>query len=195
MRRREPRLQRTHSLKHVMGVLDQSRALSDQLIAALGARIERRTRNGHDLAASLRGETRGDQGSGLGRGLDNHRAASQARDDPVAIGEVPSARLGARRHFRDYEASLEHRLLPRLVLWRVEDVQAAGDHADRAGLQRPVMSRAVDPACEAGDHDRALLAEIVGELARKAASGRRGVARTDDCDQRLVQQAGGRPSP
>ena len=165
------------------------RTLADQLVAALRARIERRTGNGHDFTACFRGETRGDQGSGLGRSLDDDRARGQARDDPVAIGEMPRPRLGPRRHFRNDQAALEHRLLPRLVLRRVEDVEAPGDHADRAGFQRPVMSRAVDPARKAGDHHRALLAEIVGELARKAAGRRRGVSRSDDRDQRLVQQA------
>jgi hypothetical protein len=43
VRRCKPRLQRAHCLEHVTGVLDQSRALADQLIAALRARIERRT--------------------------------------------------------------------------------------------------------------------------------------------------------
>jgi len=52
------------------------------------------------------------------------------------------------------------------------------------------MSRAVDPTGKAGDDYRTVLTEIVCELARKAAGGRRGVSSTHDCDERLVQQAG-----
>jgi hypothetical protein len=44
------------------------------------------------------------------------------------------------------------------------------------------MSRAVDPPREAGRNGRALLAEIVGELARKAAGCRGGVSSTHDRD-------------
>ena len=105
-------------------------------------------------------------------------------DDPVAVGEVPRPRLGARRHFGDHQPALGHRLLPRLVLGRVEDVDAAGDDADRASLQRAVVRRAVDAAGKARHDDQVVLPELVGKPARKAARGGRSVARADDRHRR-----------
>ena len=88
--------QRAHRLEHVLGGLDQGRALADQEVAALRARIERRARHRHHLAAIFGGVAGGDQRARSGRGLDHHRAVGQAGDDPVAIGEMARARLDAR---------------------------------------------------------------------------------------------------
>ena len=99
-----------------------------------------------------------------------------------ARGSVPGG-ISASTSPRSYD-----RLLPRLVLGRVEDVDAAGDDADRAALQRAVVRGAVDPAGEAGDDDQVLLAEVVGQPAREAAGRRRGIARADDRHRRPVEQ-------
>ena len=63
---------------------------------------------------------------------------------------MAGARFGAGRHFGDDEGALGHGALPRLVLGRVEDVEAAGDNADRAGLDRTFVGRSIDAASEAG---------------------------------------------
>ena len=165
-------------------VLDQRRAVADQLVAALRARIERRAGHRHHLAPRLGGQPRGDQRAGPRRGLDHHRPALDPGDDPVAVREMARARLGPGRHFGEHQPALVQRRLPLLVFRRVEDVDAAGDDADRAAVQRAVVRRAVDPAGQARDDDQVLLPEIVRQAAREAARGRRGIARADDRDRR-----------
>ena len=64
---------------------------------------------------------------------------------------------------------------------------AAGEHADRAGLQRGDMGALVDAAREAGDDDVARLAEAAREPVGESQAGGRGVARADDRDGRLLQ--------
>ena len=66
-------------LDHVGGALDQRRAVADQLVAALRARVERRAGHRHHLAPRLRRQPRGDQRAGLGRRLDHHRARAPGR--------------------------------------------------------------------------------------------------------------------
>ena len=132
------------ALDHVGRGLDQRRAVADQLVAALGARIERRARHRHHLPPRFGRQPGGDQRTGLRRRLDHHRSRGQPGDDPVAVGEVARPRLGARRHFGDQQAALGNVVLPRLVFGRIEDVDPAGDDGDRAAFKRTVMRRAVD---------------------------------------------------
>ena len=100
---------------------------------------------------------------------------------------MAGSRLGAGRHFGDDQPALEHRPLPRLILGRIENVDAAGDDADRAAVQRAVMGRAVDAAGQAGDDDQSLAAEVVGQPAREAAGRGGSVAGADDGDGRPVE--------
>ena len=93
-------------LDHVGGVLDQRRAVADQLVAALRARIERRAGHRHHLAPRLRRQPRGDQRARPRRRLDHHRPGREPGDDPVAIGEMARARLGPRRHFGEHQPAL-----------------------------------------------------------------------------------------
>jgi hypothetical protein len=154
----------------------------------LGARLERRAGHGHDLATSLGRQPGGDQRAGPWRSLDDDRSRAEPGDDPVTIREVARSRLDARRHFGDDQASLGHDLLPSLILRRIEDVETASDDADRTRLERSIMGRAVDAACETGNHDHTLLPEVVGQLAREAARRGGGVARHDHCHERPVEQ-------
>ena len=80
----------------------------------------------------------------------------------------------------DDQPDLHHPRLPRLVLGRIEDVDAARRAADRAAVHRPVVSRGVDAPGKAGHDDQSLLAKVVRQSPRKAAGGRRGVAGADD---------------
>ena len=96
----DSRLDGTERLDHVLGVLDQRRAVADQLVAALGPRVERLAGHRHHLASRLGRQPRGDQRARTRRGLDHHRAGAEPGDDPVAVGEVARARLGARAAFR-----------------------------------------------------------------------------------------------
>ena len=101
---------------------------------------------------------------------------------------MPGARLGAWRHLGEHQAALEHCALPLLVLRRVEDVDPARDHPDRSALQGAVVRRAVDAAGQPG-HDRELvLAQIVRQPAREAASRGRSVASADNRHRHAVEQ-------
>ncbi len=101
---------------------------------------------------------------------------------------MAGARLGARRHFREHQPAFVHRLLPRLVLGRVKDVDPAGDDADRAALQRPVVRGAVDAPGQARDDQQPLLPKVVRQPPRKPAGRRAGVAGADDCHRLPVEQ-------
>ena len=101
---------------------------------------------------------------------------------------MPCPRLRTRRHFGEHQAALEHVLLPRLILGRVEDVDASGDHADRAALQRAVVRGAIDAARQPRNYDTALLAEVMGESPCKAACRSGRVTCADEGDSRSVQQ-------
>ncbi len=96
--------------------------------------------------------------------------------------------LGTRRLLGDQEPAFGDRRLPLLILGRIDDVDPARDHCDRAARQRAVMRGAVDAAGEARDDDIARRAEIVGELPGEAARGSRGVARADQGDGGPVEQ-------
>ena len=98
------------------------------------------------------------------------------------------ARLGARRHFGENQTALVQRLLPFLVVGRIEDVDSAGDHADRACGQRAVMRGTVYSAREAGNHDQVLLSKVVGEAPGKAACRGGRIACADDRDRLPVEQ-------
>ena len=101
--------------EHVIGILDESRAFADQLIAALRARIERRARNRHHFAPELGGVARSDQRARSGGGFNDDGAVAKAGNDAVAIRKVPRARLRCRRLFRDQQSAVGNGALPRFV--------------------------------------------------------------------------------
>ena len=84
---------RPKRLDHVTRALDEGRAVADQLVAALRPGIERRARDGHDLAARLGRQPRGDQRARARRSLDDDRPRAEPGDDPVAAREVAGPRL------------------------------------------------------------------------------------------------------
>src|SRR3954469_5880144 len=77
----------------VSGRLNQGRAVADQLIAALGTRVERRTGYGHYFPARLCGDPGRDQRSRPRRRLDYDGARTEAGDDPIAPREIARAGL------------------------------------------------------------------------------------------------------
>ena len=102
---------------------------------------------------------------------------------------MPRSRLGPRGHFGEHKPAFEERGLPRFVFGGIKDVDAAGDYANRAAVERTVMRGAVDPAGQAGHDDQAVLAKIISEAARESAGRGRGVAGADDGDCRAVKQS------
>ena len=74
------------------------------------------------------------------------------------------------------------------ILRRVDDVEAAGQHRQRAGGEGALMRRGVDAAGEAGDHGEAGLAQLPRHVTGEAAAVQRGVAGADDADHRPGRQ-------
>ena len=66
-----------------------------------------------------------------------------------------------------------------LVLRRVDDVDAAGQHRRRAALERGTMRRRVDAAGKARRHDEAFQPELGGARAGEFLADGRAVARAD----------------
>ena len=73
-------------------------------------------------------------------------------------------------------------------LGRIGPGVAAGEHADRAGLERGDMGAQVDAAREAGDDDVARLPEPARQPVGEGEAGGGGVARADDRDRGLLQR-------
>ena len=156
--------QRLQHARHMVDRGAERRAVADEIVGALGARIERRARNGENLPSLLQGETRGDERARAPRRLDHHHPVGQARDDAVAARKIAPARLPAHGHFRDHRAAiLDDGAQQRLVLRRIDPVVAAGEHRDGPARQRRLVGSGIDAAGKAG-HDH-----ITG-LARAAAT-------------------------
>jgi hypothetical protein len=127
----------------------QGRTVTDEVVRALGARVERRTRNGEHLASLLEGETRRDQRSRAPGRLDDDDAVGQARNDAVTARKVAAARLPPHRHFgQNRPARLDDLAQERLIVGRIDPVLPAGEHGDGARRQRRRMGTGVDPARE-----------------------------------------------
>ena len=83
----------------------------------------------------------------------------------------------------------------RLVLARIDAVDAAGEDRDRAARKRRLVRGRVDAARQPGDDDELGVAEALGEQRRHLAPGDRGVARADDGDRRARSDAACRRAP
>jgi hypothetical protein len=86
---------RAHDGDHVGSFRDEGRALLEQVVGALGARIERRAGHGEHFAALFEREPRGDQRARSPGRFHHHDADRKSRDEPVAAGEITGARLPA----------------------------------------------------------------------------------------------------
>ena len=73
---------------HVGSFGDQRRALLEQPVSSLRARIKRRAGQREHFEALLAGEPRGDQRAGTARRLHDHHADGSAGDQSVAAREV-----------------------------------------------------------------------------------------------------------
>ena len=77
------------------------------------------------------------------------------------------------------------------MLGRVDDVEAAADHADgtAARLEHAAVGGAVDAEREAGHHRDAGVGELAAELAREPGAGAGAPAGADDRDAHVGQRA------
>jgi hypothetical protein len=102
----------------------------------------------------------------------------------VALGGSPIGISESRRPL------LGDRIGEGRVLRRVDDVDAARLHRDRAGGEARLVRGGVDAAGEARRRGVAGGAEVAGEPRRHAAAERRGVAGADERDRRAGRDAG-----
>ncbi|MNI80412.1 hypothetical protein D3C73_1369440 [compost metagenome] len=136
--------------------------MPQQFVGAFGARVQRRSGHGEDIAALLARQSGGDQGAGTDFGLDHHHAARQARDDAVAAREVARLRSRADGAFRDDAAALDDLAIQVGVVGRIDVVHPAAQHRDRAGFQRAQMRRRIHPSRQTRDDDVAAFAQLLG---------------------------------
>lgn len=123
-------------------------ALLEKIVGAHRARIERAAGDGKDRSSLLAGEAGRDQRArALGR-LDHDDAERDPRDQPIAAGKILSPRSEAGRPLADEKAALADRPLQVIILGRIDDVDAAGEHGDGAMLERRKMRRRIDAAGE-----------------------------------------------
>ena len=161
----------------------------DQHVAALRARVDRAAGHRHHLAPHIARQPRGDERARFLHRLDDDGALRKPGDDPVAIGEMPRARFGARGLFGDQQPTHGDHLLQLGIVGRVGDVDPAGDHADRragplGGADRSLVRRGIDPARQPRHDARPVRDEVVRDLAREAAGRGGGIARADQRDAR-----------
>ena len=143
---------RVHNFQNVVDVSDQCGPLADQSIGTIGARIQRRTGNGKDLATLFAGHPRGDQRAGTLGGFHDHHGQRKARDNAVAAREVARLWFEPGRHVTDDGAGRPDLMIQGLVLGRVNDVDAPGQDRDggsRSG-EGAVMGRGIDATGEPG---------------------------------------------
>jgi hypothetical protein len=73
----DPRLGRAKRLDHVLGILDQRRAVADQLLQPWAPRVERRAGHRHHLAPASAASRARDQRSRARRCLDDHASRAE----------------------------------------------------------------------------------------------------------------------
>ena len=75
------------------------------------------------------------------------------------------------------------------MLGRIDDVEAAGEHRDRAGAEARLVSGRVDAARKARDDGEPGRAELGGKHARELDAGGGGLPRADDRRSRAAPEA------
>ena len=100
------------------------------------------------------------------------------------------AGFGAGRLFGNQQPLGRDPLLQRGILGRIDDIDPAGDHRDRAGFDRSDMRGGIDPARQAGNDRHVLAPELGRQLPREPTRRRRGIARADHRDRRPRHQLG-----
>ena len=161
------------------------RAVLDQPVAAGRSRIERRARHGEDQPTLVGGAAGGDQRSRAVGGFDDHHPQRNPGNDPVAAREIAGTGRPAERHFAEMRAAGGDDPFGKVdVFGGIELVEPAGEHGDRAGVDRRRVGGGVDAAGEAGGDRVVGVAKAGRDLGGEFPSRHRGVARADDGDGR-----------
>src|SRR5581483_6217249 len=145
--------------EHVLYVERELRlAVLNQLVRAARVRRVDAAGNREDLAVLLERLAGSNQRAALEVAFDHQHAERDAAEDAVAAREELAAWLRAERVVADQRAALDDLLGEALVLRRVDQVEAAREHGDRAaaGIERGAVRDGVDAAGEAADHGHAV---------------------------------------
>jgi hypothetical protein len=135
---------------------DKARTLLNEVIAPLGARVERGTGDGEDVAVLLEGQPCGDERAGALGGFHDHDTKRESGYQPVTAGEVAGAGLPAHGHFGEECAALVENIPgERDIVLGIDPVEAACKNGDGAGGQAGAMGGGIDPPREARDDDEA----------------------------------------
>ena len=124
----------------------------DQIVAAFGARVQRRARDRKHLPALLEPEARGDERARAPGRLHHDDSGANAGNEPIATGKVSRAGLMAEWHFRNKRALRQNGLRELGVFGRIETVMPAGEDGDGARGQTRAMRGRVDAAGEPGHY-------------------------------------------
>ena len=176
---------RAHAREHLQHVIDaahEGRAVAQQHVAAGGAGVERVAGHGHDLAPLIERVARRDHRARPRGGLHHDHGERQAGNDAVAPRKIAGGRAVAEGPLGDGAALRGDPAAQIGVLGRIDPVEAARVHRDRAAVERRGMCYGVDAARETRDHRETRRREVAPERARHAQREAGGVAGADDGD-------------
>ena len=89
---------------------------------------------------------------------------------------MPRLRLGSERQLGDDRSLTRQCLVQPAIFFGIDDIDAAGDDGDAAGLERAQMCRGIDASGQARSDDDAAPPERRGEVAAETPAIGRGVA-------------------
>ena len=80
--------------------------------------------------------------------LDDHDACRKAGDDAIAAWKIARLRLSSGRVFRHQEAAPSNVFVEGAMFRRIDIIHASREDGDGARVERALVRRRVDPACE-----------------------------------------------
>ncbi len=175
------------AFNHVIRASAERCAIADEIIGALGTRIERRTWHRENFAALLCRETRGNKRPRPVRRLDNDDAVCEPGDDSVTARKIAATRLPSKRHLTDRRAITKQRFKNGRVISRVDSIKPTGENGDGAALAAYLVRANVDAPRETRDDNKAGIRQATREPLGKGKTRGGGIARADDGDSRPLE--------
>ena len=153
MLRRGLRKRQAELREHIFGAFGQNRAMPNEVVRTPASGIERRPWYSEHIAALLKRQARRDQRARAGCRFDDHDAQRHPGNYSVAAWKMPRLRLGPQRQLGDDHAATRQRVVQTAVFWRIDDIDAAGNHGDAACFESSQMSGGVNPTSKTGNDD------------------------------------------